>query len=155
MLRNAAFAVLAAVLIGASGCAPTIAYNGFQPIETKPQDVKVGVDTRSTVLTKLGSPSAVSTFDKNTWFYISQTTEKYAYYLPRVTKRNVVAITFDGNEKVASVKDLTLKDGYRIAYDKHETPTRGRSLSWIEQLLGTVGRGSMLPMEENTPGQQH
>ena len=51
-------------------------------MEDKPEDVKVGVDTRSTVLTRLGSPSESATFDPNIWFYISQVTDKIAYKNP-------------------------------------------------------------------------
>ena len=75
--------VLAAALLsaGVSACAPTMATNGFQAVDLKPKDVKVG-DTRSSVLLRLGSPSTQGTFDPNVWYYISQKTEKYAYYKP-------------------------------------------------------------------------
>jgi outer membrane protein assembly factor BamE (lipoprotein component of BamABCDE complex) len=142
---------LAALSLAFGACAPVTTYNGFQAREQKPQDVKVGVDTKSTVLTSLGSPSTKSTFDPNVWYYVSQITDEYAYYKPRVRTRDVVRITFDKDEKVAEVKHLTLKDGYQIAYDRAETPTRGRSLLWIEQVLGTIGRGGVLP-QDNDPG---
>ncbi len=146
--------ILALCLAGVSACAPTIATNGFQAVDLKPKDVKVG-DTRSSVLLRLGSPSTQGAFDPNVWYYISQQTERYAYYLPRVQKREVVAITFDKEEKVSGVKDLTLKDGYQIAYDRNATPTRGRQLNWIEQLLGNIGHGNTgaLPQDYD-PGQQ-
>ncbi len=141
----------AAVALTVTACAPVTSYNGFQAREEKPQNVKVGVDTKSTVLTSLGSPSTKSAFDPNVWYYVSQITDEYAYYKPRVRTRDVVRITFNKDEKVADVKHLTLKDGYQIAYDRAETPTRGRSLSWVEQVLGTIGRGGVLP-QDNDPG---
>jgi outer membrane protein assembly factor BamE (lipoprotein component of BamABCDE complex) len=65
----------------------------------------------------------------------------------------VVQITFDkDSEKVTDVKTLTLKDGKVFAYNGRETPTRGRELSGLEQLLGNIGRGSMLPPTDATPG---
>ena len=155
-------AILAAALLGAlslsglglAGCAPTFAANGFQVIDEKPQDIKLGA-SRSDVLSKLGSPSTVSTFDPNTWYYISQTTEKYAYYKPRVQARTVVSIAFDKQDKVAAVKDLSLKDGYQIAYAGRETPTRGKELNWLEQLIGTIGKGGgMLNPNDQDPGQR-
>ena len=141
-------------LAGVSACAPTISTNGFQAVDVKPRDIKVG-DTRSSVLLRLGSPSTQGAFDPNVWYYISQQTEKYAYYMPRVQKREVVSITFDKDEKVSQVKDLTLKDGYQIAYDRNATPTRGRQLNWIEQLLGNIGHGNTgaLPQDYD-PGQR-
>jgi outer membrane protein assembly factor BamE (lipoprotein component of BamABCDE complex) len=146
-------AALAIAGLGAGACTPTIAYNGFQAREDKPADVKVGVDTKSTVLARLGSPSTVATFEPNIWFYVSQMTNKVAYKNPKVQTREVVAITFGEDEKVASVKTIGLKDGFQIAYSKTETPTRGRELSVLEQLLGNIGRGGMLP-QENDPGQR-
>ena len=52
-----------------------------------------------------------------------------------------------------SVNNYTLKDGKVIAFNGRETPTRGRELTILEQLLGNVGRGSMLPRDdEGVPG---
>jgi outer membrane protein assembly factor BamE (lipoprotein component of BamABCDE complex) len=141
-------------LVGVSACAPTMAINGFQAVDNKPQDIKVGVDTRSSVLSKIGSPSTTAAFDKLHWYYISQQTEKYAYYKPRVQKRDVTEITFDGNDKVVGVRELTLKDGYQIAYDGHETPTRGREINWLQQILGTIGRGGGFLPDDQDPGQR-
>ena len=148
-----ALAALGLAALSVGGCVPNVAYNGFQAREDKPQDVKVGVDTKSTVLARLGSPSTKSTFEPNTWYYISQTTNKLTYQNPRLMSRDVVSIKFDDDEKVSEVKHLGLKNGYEIAYNRNETPTRGRELSVLEQLLGNIGRGSVLPQDAD-PGQR-
>ncbi len=142
----------AALLAGSavvSGCTPVTSMNGFIAVDTQPSDIKVGADTRASVTSKLGSPSTVSAFDKNTWYYITQTSDKMAYLYPQLKSRKVVSISFDKDQKVTEVKALTLKDGYELAYERRETPTRGRELSWIEQVLGTIGRGStgVLPQD--------
>ncbi len=85
---------------------------GFQAIDAKPQDVQAGVDTRDSVRAKLGTPSVVSTFDPDVWYYISQVTENQSFYRQRLIRRDVVAISFNkGGDIVAKVDDLTLKDG--------------------------------------------
>jgi len=67
----------------------------------------------------------------------------------------VIAIKFDKeDQKVVAVNAYTLKDGKVISYNKHETPTRGRELSVVEQLLGTIGQGGMLPEQYVNPGSQ-
>jgi outer membrane protein assembly factor BamE (lipoprotein component of BamABCDE complex) len=154
MFRRAAFAALALGLLTTAACAPITSYSGFQAIESDPKDVAVGKDTKSTVRAKLGSPSATSTFDPNVWFYMNQVKQRVAFRRPQVTARNVTAIAFNKDtETVETVNTYTLKDGKVIAFNNRETPTRGRELTILEQLLGTVGRGGMLPQDdEGVPG---
>ncbi|MGH6985731.1 MAG: outer membrane protein assembly factor BamE [Caulobacteraceae bacterium] len=148
--------VLAAGVLTLSACAPVNSYEGYQAIDQNPSAIKVGEDTRATVLAKLGSPTSQSTFDKNTWFYITQVQSQTAFYDPRVTRRDVVAISFDkSTDTVAAVKTLGLKDGRQIAYNSRKTPTRGRQLSIIEQLIGSIGTASALPPNDNFTPSSH
>ena len=149
--------VVASALAGLSAaCAPTIGSNGFQAIDKKPADIVAGTDTKETVLAQLGSPSTTSTFEPDqVWYYISQTTERYTYNRPTISRRTVTEITFnEADGKVASVRTLGLEDGQEIAMNDRETPTRGRSLSVLEQLLGNVGRGQLPRTDEDVPGQR-
>ena len=116
--------------------------------------MKIGTDTKSTVRGRLGSPSATGAFDANAWFYMNQLKSRVAFKKPEVVARNVTAITFNkDSELVESVNSYTLKDGKVIAFNGRETPTRGRELTILEQILGNVGRGSLLPSDdEGVPG---
>jgi outer membrane protein assembly factor BamE (lipoprotein component of BamABCDE complex) len=155
LIAACAAGLLAPGLLSVSACAPITSYSGFQTIDADPaKDVTARVDTKSTVRAKLGSPSATSTFDPNVWFYMNQVKERVAFRRPKVVERHVTAIAFDKeSEQVTSVNNYTLKDGRVIAYNERETPTRGRELTILEQVLGTVGRGAMLPSDdEGVPG---
>jgi len=161
MPRKALFIALAASLAALAACSPVASYQGFQAIDQKPGDVKVGEDTRSTVLAKLGSPTTQSTFDKNIWFYISQVRSQTSFYNPKTVSRNVVAIAFDPDtEQVRSVNTYTLADGRVISYNTHETPTRGREMTVLEQMIGSLAAASVPPEDQNIapgshPGDRH
>ncbi|MFN3931250.1 MAG: outer membrane protein assembly factor BamE [Brevundimonas sp.] len=147
-------AALSAAALTAA-CAPTVGQNGFQAIDAKPNEIMAGTDTKQTVLTKLGTPSTTSTFERdNIWYYISQVTEKYTYNPARVTQRSVTEITFNDAGQVAEVRTLGLDDGQQIAMNGRETPTRGRQMTILEQLLGNVGRGQLPRTDEDVPGQR-
>lgn len=156
MARFLPFVAAVSAAAALSACAPIIGVNGFQAIDAKPQDVAVGTDTKETVLAKLGSPSTTSTFEPDAvWYYIGQVTEKYTYNRPQVTQRSVTEITFDkASGQVAAVRTLGLEDGREIAMNGRETPTRGRQLTILEQLLGNVGRGQLPRTDEDVPGQR-
>lgn len=149
--RAAALALACTVTLGA--CTPTTSYQGFQAVEANPKDVKVGVDTKSTVLDRLGSPSAVAAFEPNQWFYITQVSDSVAFRSSQVRKRDIVSIAFNKeDEKVATVNTYTLKDGHVVAINGRTTPTRGRELSFVEQILGTIGQGNITPQQDINPG---
>jgi outer membrane protein assembly factor BamE (lipoprotein component of BamABCDE complex) len=155
MISKVASVLAAAGLLTvcATACSPVNSFQGFQAIEQSPNDIKAGADTRTTVTAKLGTPTAVSTFDKNTWFYLSQSSSKNAFYRPHVFRRNVVAIAFDKDtQEVSKVDVYTLKDGRIIAYNGRETPTRGREMTILEQLLGNLSTINALPPQDINPG---
>jgi len=154
MPRILSLLAASACILGAAACTPTATYQGFQAIDANPKDVKVGTDTRATVLARLGTPTATAAFDKDTWFYLSQISDKTAFYYPQVVHRDITEISFDKDtQQVKSVNLFTLKDGRIIAYNTRETPTRGRELTVLEQLFGSLSSiGALPPNEDYTPG---
>ena len=153
MIRKLAYAALASAAVMATGaCAPVTAYHGFQAVEANPKEVQVGVDSKSTVSERLGSPSAVASFEPNVWYYISEVTDQVAFRRPVTKKRDVVAIAFaKADDRVEKVDMYTLKDGRIVSYNGRATPTRGREMTVLEQLLGNVGR-QFIPNREVDPG---
>lgn len=152
LLRLSAAAVLALTAAGAA-CSPVQTYNGFRPDRNDVviPDPQPGVDTRETVRQRFGSPSTTAVFDQTVWYYVSSVQERVAFYNPRTTQRSVMVVRFDG-DTVAAVEKFGLERGRVVAYAEEETPTRGRELSVIEQLLGNVGQTPPIRTEEEEQG---
>jgi outer membrane protein assembly factor BamE (lipoprotein component of BamABCDE complex) len=152
LLRLSAAALVAAAA-ATSACAPTHQYNGFLPDRNNQEipDPQVGVDTRDTVTQRFGSPSTTAVFDQTAWYYVSSVQESVAFYTPRITERRVMVVRFDG-DTVSGVEKYGLERGRLVAYDDHITPTRGRELGVIEQLLGNVGRAPPIQMQDQERG---
>jgi outer membrane protein assembly factor BamE (lipoprotein component of BamABCDE complex) len=146
-LRRLAFAGLAAALM--AGCAATRDFHGYVPDQALATDVQPAVDTRSTVLARLGTPSTTSIFNDDLWVYMSSTRELLTFYYPKVVAREIVAIQFDDDDVVSDVLVYDVNDGRTLAYNSRVTPTRGRELGIIEQLFGTIGN-----LRNQIPGQQ-
>ena len=133
--------LLATALLGAvAACTPTIDVRGNTPTPERLAEVKPGKVTRSDVSALLGTPSSTSTFGDENWYYISSKIETYAFYKPEEIERQVVSISFDKSGVVKDVQTLTLKDGKVVDIQGRETPTAGRDMSILEQLLGNVGK---------------
>ncbi|HXI87936.1 MAG TPA: outer membrane protein assembly factor BamE [Parvularculaceae bacterium] len=134
--------VLAAlVLLPAGGCV-SVRYGHGYVLERGETSLAAtpGLDTKESILAKYGEPSMIGTFDPNVWYYMASVEQARAFFRPRSTSRRVVAFHFDDNSKVQSVDNLTLADSVEVKLAAGATPTRGKELSFFEQLLGNVGK---------------
>jgi outer membrane protein assembly factor BamE (lipoprotein component of BamABCDE complex) len=133
------FAVAAALTL--SGCfGYTLDQRGNLPEPEKVAAIQPGTTTKDQVVKILGSPSAASTFDDKTWYYISRRTEQVAFLQPKVLDQQVFIVDFDDNNVVRNVGHKTLADGESVTPASGATPSPGRELSFLEQLIGNVGR---------------
>jgi len=155
MNRRVRFSViLAACALGVTACNPVLRTHGYVYSVGEEPQITPEEDTESTVLARLGNPSTRGTFEQNTWYYISATRESLAYLRPATRDRRVIAVSFNDSGIVSSVEEYGLEDGRIIAYADRETPTRGRELTLLEQLLGNIGRvqADQFGGEQNLPG---
>ncbi|MDX2234923.1 MAG: outer membrane protein assembly factor BamE [Hyphomonadaceae bacterium] len=147
--KVAALALLAGAV---SACNPIRDTHGFSAVTEDQKNVEVGVDTKSTVLARLGTPSTQSAFDETAWYYISTVQERYAFYMPRTVGREVLVVKFDADGKVSNVERFGMEKGQVIAYSDDKTPTRGRELGIVEQIFGNIGNTSPIRSEDEDRG---
>ena len=88
----------------------------------------------------LGSPSSVNTFGKETWYYIGERTETFAFFAPEVKERQVLIIKFDDKGAMQSLRHKDLTDGRQLAHVERLTPTFGQELTVIGQIIGNFQR---------------
>jgi outer membrane protein assembly factor BamE (lipoprotein component of BamABCDE complex) len=136
-VRSLSCALLALAL---AACQPTIDQRGNLPDKSKLADIEPGVTTKEMVSQILGTPSSVSTFGDKTWYYISRRTEQTSFFEPEVLDQQVVVVAFDGGGVVRDVQHLNLADGRSVDPSARETPSAGKELGFVEQLVGNFGK---------------
>ena len=123
-------------------CQPRVDARGHITDPDALRTVAVGVHNQDDVRYLLGSPSAVSTFGGDVWYYISERTESVAFFKPKVLERQVIAISFtDGDDKV--VKEIARydkSDAREIELVDRRTPTAGNETTLLQDLFGNFGR---------------
>jgi len=140
-----------------AGCTPVISERGYLPDPVAEASITVGTDSKTTIQKKLGEPSTRATFDGDSWYYISSVHRQIAFFDPIVEKRSILAIYFDKGGKVDNLRHYGLKDGHLVAFESRITPTRGREITFLQQLLNAtpgvpVGGASGGPGGEQNPG---
>ncbi|HVC55112.1 MAG TPA: outer membrane protein assembly factor BamE [Stellaceae bacterium] len=129
-----------AAVTSLAACSPTINDRGNLPEPERLAEIHPGTTTRTQVAQILGTPSSTGIFDPNSWYYISRKTEQVAFLDPDVLDQQVYIINFDGNGVVKNIAHKNLKDGREIEPAPGATPAPGRELTFLEQILGNIGR---------------
>jgi outer membrane protein assembly factor BamE (lipoprotein component of BamABCDE complex) len=132
----------ASLLAVVTGCEPTFDIRGNVPPPERLAQVQPGKLTKSDVAALIGTPSNTSTFGDDSWYYVSSKVKTWAFFSPEEVDRQVIEVDFDKLGVVSAVRKLGLQDGKVVDVVTRETPTAGRDMSIIEQLLGNVGKFS-------------
>jgi outer membrane protein assembly factor BamE (lipoprotein component of BamABCDE complex) len=140
--------------------APTMRGNKVDPEQLK--ELTPGISTKADVTAVIGSPTARGTFDDNTWIYISELTQ------PRIGRtlgeldQHVVVLNFDEKGMLQTVQKLDKADSLPVSVVARTTPSPGTEASFMQQLLGNIGRfnptggaGSSSGVSGGAPGAPH
>jgi len=154
-MRRSVPLALAVALLGsalAGGCSPNIVQRGFTATPGSVEKLEAGTQSREDVVRLIGTPSAVATFNPNVWYYISETQESFAFLKPEIIEQKVIQVTFNEAGRVQAVKTYDLKDAQQIEMVERITPTSGKQLTVLEQILGNVGKFNPATRSGGSPG---
>lgn len=129
-------------------------YNGYVVDEQSLALIPVG-SSREQVLLTMGTPSTTATFDAEVFYYISQKRERpVAFMKPRLVDQTIVAIYFDDKGVIARRASYTQQDGKVFDSISRTTPTGGKDLTFLQQLLsgGASGASSARNMLQSMTG---
>ena len=138
--RTCSTLLLAATAATAIACSPIVDTHGFLVNDDRLAGIEPGRSTARDVLGTLGTPTTVAQFDDRTWLYIGQRTEKLAFFAPEITERRVLVLRFDETGLLEGMEDLSMDDGQYVELVERETPTLGREITFLEQVIGNLGR---------------
>ncbi|MFC5443361.1 outer membrane protein assembly factor BamE [Rhizobium halophytocola] len=139
LLRSVALALILSSA-GLAGCTTTeVFHNGYVVDQDALALVPVGSSREQALLT-LGTPSTTATFDGEVFYYISQTRKRtFAFQKQQLVDQHILAIYFDKDGVVSNRADYTLKDGKVFDNISRTTPTGGKDLTFLQQILSGGG----------------
>jgi outer membrane protein assembly factor BamE (lipoprotein component of BamABCDE complex) len=135
------FALLAGLFLG--GCSFFEAKEQFRGNHVDADQLKElvpGTSTRADVTALIGSPTAKATFDDNTWLYVAEITRPRIARTEGVLSQNVVVMSFNDQGVLQDVKQLNQDDSVPVSIVARQTPSPGTEASFLQQLLGNIGR---------------
>ena len=135
--------VISALFAGAltlQACEPRVAQRGAMPDVDVIASIMPNKSTKQDVERVMGSPSSINLYGDETWMYIGEVTEQTAFFERKVDERSVVLITFNKDGVVSAIESQGLEASRAIEPVERTTPTVGKDMTVIEQLLGNLNR---------------
>lgn len=129
---------IAAVALFAA-CTPIVRSHGYVPSDQELALVTVGKDSRETVATAIGRPSASGLLNDQAWYYVQSTWKNLGPYAPKEEQREVVAVSFDAQGVVSNVERFGLEQGRIVPISRRVTGDSVQSKGFLAQMFGNIG----------------
>lgn len=140
-LRRVAMRFCAVLMVFAvAACAPVFRDHGYVPTDQELEQIQVGVDTRETVATLIGRPSAAGLLNDVGWYYVQSRWRHFGARAPQEIARQVVSISFTPTGVVENVERFGLEQGRVVVLSRRVTSSTIKGIGFVRQLLGNLGQ---------------
>ena len=120
-------------------CIKTVHMSGHFLEERELQALKQAA-SKQDVKNILGSPSSISSFGPETWYYISTKREKASFLIDKIVEQNIIAISFKVNDSIDVIAKYTEKDIKNYDPSQEITIVRGNDSTTAQQFFGNMGK---------------
>lgn len=122
-----------------AGCVAMDRHHGYMPPETEVAQLQIGRDTRDSVVAAIGAPGANGMLDNGNLYYVQSTFRHFGAFAPKVTDRQVLALSFGADGVLSNVARYGLEDGNVVLLSGRVTDAGGNDSTFIRQLMGNIG----------------
>lgn len=136
-VRAAALAGLAALALAA--CVPLVRSHGYVPPEADLARLRLGVDTRESVLAAVGRPTTEGVEGGRSLYYVQSRFRTLGALAPREVSREVLALTFAADGTLGAVERFGLADGRAVPLSRRTTDAIFADLGVVSRIFGNVG----------------
>ncbi len=121
-----------------TACTHSVDNRGYDFEISDISKVRLG-QTKEEVLSVLGSPSTLSTFKDNAWYYISRKTATKSFFNPETIDQKIVVIHFN-HDTVSSMETVDKNQAIKIDPSKNKTETTGYESGILREVFGNFGK---------------
>ena len=128
------------ILFTLQSCAPIEEVRGNLIKPYQLQLLKLNETSKQDAITALGTPTTVTSFYDNIWYYIGQHRKRAVFFGSDIQEHQVLQLSFDDEGILQKIKHYNKDDLTKIPFSQDKTKTAGTDISIWNQLLGNVGR---------------
>ncbi len=116
-------------------------YHGVKSLDLKFEQIETNVTNKNDLIKIIGSPSIISDFNENKWFYLERVKSNQSLFklgAQKIKKNNVLVVELDNSGILISKKLLDLENMNDIKYLKSETKKEFQSKNVIYDVFSSL-----------------
>tara|TARA_B100001564_G_scaffold187158_1_gene157144 strand:- start:2158 stop:2634 length:477 start_codon:yes stop_codon:yes gene_type:complete len=137
------FLFLLLILFSLNSCISQKLVHGNLPDAELVSILKVGIDSKKTTSQILGEPSFKGVLGDNSFYYVGTVNSKLAFLDPKLNSQFILELNFDKNNKLKKLYLYDENESKDISMSNLETKHSGKKLTFLQQIFGNIGVGSM------------
>ena len=137
------FLFLLLILFSLNSCISQKLVHGNLPDAELVSLLKVGIDSKKTTSQILGEPTFKGVLGDNSFYYVGTVNSKLAFLDPKLNSQFVLELNFDKNNKLKKLYLYDENESKDISMSNLETKHSGKKLTFLQQIFGNIGVGSM------------
>ena len=137
------FLFLLLILFSLNSCVRQKLVHGNLPDAQLVSILKVGIDSKKTTSQILGEPTFKGVLGDNSFYYVGTVNSKIAFLNPKLDNQFVLELNFDKNDKLKKLYLYDEKESINVSMSTLETKHSGKKLTFLQQIFGNIGVGSM------------
>tara|TARA_Y100001935_G_scaffold248618_1_gene246039 strand:- start:650 stop:1126 length:477 start_codon:yes stop_codon:yes gene_type:complete len=137
------FLALPLILFLLNSCISQKLIHGNLPEAELVSILKVGIDSKKTTTQILGEPTFKGVLGDNSFYYVGTVNSKLAFLDPELDSQFVLELNFDKNNKLKKLYLYDEKESIDVSMSSLETVHSGKKLTFLQQIFGNIGVGSM------------
>ena len=89
----------------------------------------------------MGSPT-VKIYEENgeNWVYFSENVKKLLFFKPKIVKRELFVVKFNGRGKVNGFAEYSLNDQREVSFDHDQTAVSDKKPGFFSSIIGNIGQ---------------
>ena len=137
------FLALPLILFLLNSCISQKLVHGNLPEAELVSILKVGIDSKKTTTEILGEPTFRGVLGDNSFYYVGTVNSKLAFLDPKLKSQFILELNFDKSNKLKKLYLYDENESINVSMSSLETAHSGKKLTFLQQIFGNIGVGSM------------
>lgn len=128
--------------ISLSSCLASSEKHGYMFDLSDHELLQEGVSSKETVTKLMGSPTIISDISMpESWIYYSEEVEKFLFFLPKITSRNILVITFDNTNSIKNLRKFDLSNNdEKLKFTSQYTKVISSEAGFFKSIFSNIGQ---------------